>query len=59
MIHLVAALAGALGWAFVTRETPEEGERETVSERIANNLGLAAVAGVSAVAVVWIWRRGR
>jgi len=54
---IIAALSGALGWAWVTRETKPEGERETVIERLLSNLGGAAIAGAATVAAVWVWRR--
>jgi len=59
MPFLLAAAGGALGWAYVTRETDAEGEPETVMERITGNLGVALVASAAAVAVAWVWRRGR
>ncbi|MEQ8829741.1 MAG: hypothetical protein RLW87_08020 [Alphaproteobacteria bacterium] len=54
--YAAALLAGALGWAYVTRE---DGETETVWERVTTNLGAAGVVAAAAVAAVWVWRKGR
>ncbi len=54
----VAALGGALGWAYLTRDTRKEAP-ETVGERITTNLGSAVVAGATAAAIAWIWRRAK
>lgn len=56
-LYALAAAGGALGWSWMTRQ---DGETETVTERIATNLGAAGIAAAAAIGVAWmVLRRGR
>ncbi len=52
----VQALAGIVAWLFLTKN---DGETETVTERITTNLGAVAIFAAGAIGVAYFWNNWR
>jgi len=53
---VIWSLAGSIATLWATRQ---EGEAETVTERITTNLGAVLIAVAGAVATAWVWKKVR